>query len=333
MSGNDAAAAPMGRMLCIASALLLAVGAGAAAAQERYPARTVRIIVPTSAGGVTDVLARVIAQGLTQAWGQSVIVDNRPGADQIIGTEAVARSAPDGYTLMVSSDAAITGNPHLHRNLRYDSLKDFTPLVMLGQITPVLNVPSSLPVRSFGELVALAKAKPGALNYASFGSGTYSHLSMEDLKQRTGIDLFHIVYKGSTPAITALLRGEISVLIVNMGNIRANAAAGTIRILAAAGAKRSAFLPDLPTIAESGVPGFSTGAWWGLFAPANLPRDIADKIRTGVGAILASPEARKLYETQTIERITLTPDEFDKLIRDDLDKWGRLIRAVGIKPH
>jgi tripartite-type tricarboxylate transporter receptor subunit TctC len=312
--------------------VLTSLATSVAVAQERYPSRTVRIIVPTSAGGVTDVLGRVIAQGLTQAWGQPVIVDNRPGADQIIGTEAAARSAPDGYTLMVSSDAALTGNPHLHKNLRYDALRDFTPLVMLGQITPVLNVPSSLPVRSVAELIALAKAKPGVLNYGSFGSGTYSHLSMEDLKQRAGIDLFHLVYKGSTPAITALLRGEVSVVIVNMGNIRANADAGTIRILAAAGARRSPFLPDLPTIAEAGVPGFSTGAWWGLFAPANIPADIADRIRADVAKILATPEARRLYDTQTIERVEITPAAFAKLMRDDHEKWGKLIRAVGIGP-
>jgi tripartite-type tricarboxylate transporter receptor subunit TctC len=156
---------------------------------------------------------------------------------------------------------------------------------------------------------------------------------MEDLKQRAGIDLFHIVYKGSTPAITALLRGEISVLIVNMGNIAENARAGSIRIIAAAGAKRSSFLPDLPTIAEAGVPGFSTGAWWGLFAPANLPGDIADKIRADVGRILASPEARKVYDIQTIERVELTPAQFAKQIRDDFDKWGALIKAVGLKPN
>ena len=313
--------------------VLLLLSAGSAHAQDRYPSRTVRIIVPTSAGGVTDVLGRVIAQGLTQAWGQTVIVDNRPGADQILGTETAARSAPDGYTLMVSSDAALTGNPHLHKNLRYDALKDFLPLALLGQITPVLNVPSSLPVHSFAELVALAKAKPGALNYASFGSGTYSHLSMEDLKKRAGIDLFHIVYKGSTPAITALLRGEISVLIVNMGNIRANAQAGKIRIIAAAGARRSSFLPDVPTIAESGVPGFATGAWWGLFAPTGLPGDIAERIRGDVGRILATDEARRLFEIQTIERVEMTPEQFAKHMRDDYDKWGALIRAVGLKPN
>jgi tripartite-type tricarboxylate transporter receptor subunit TctC len=323
----------MPTLLQIASGLLLLALGATAGAQERYPSRTVRIIVPTSPGGVTDVLARLLGQGLTQAWGQPVIVDNRPGADNMIGTEAAAKSPADGYTLLVTSDAPMTGNPHLHKELRYDPLKDFTPLLMLGQITPVLNVTASLPARSFAELVALAKAKPGALNYGSFGNGTYTHLSMEDLKQRAGIDLFHIPYKGSTPAITALLRGEISVLIVNMGNLADHARAGSIRIIAAAGAKRSAYLPDLPTIAESGVPGFSTGAWWGLFAPASLSADTADRIRTDAQRILTTPEARKLYEAQTIERIELTPEQFGRLIRDDLDKWGALVKATGLKPN
>lgn len=317
----------------ISIALLSLLGLSIAGAQDGYPTRTVRIIVPTSAGGVTDVLGRIIAQGLTQAWGKPVIVDNRPGADNMIGTEATAKAAPDGYTLLVTSDAPMTGNPHLHKDLRYDPLKDFTPLTMLGQITPVLNVPAALPVHSFAELVALVKAKPGALNYGSFGNGTYTHLSMEDLKRRTGMDIMHIPYKGSTPAITALLRGEISVLIVNLGNIADHARAGTIRILAAAGAKRPSFRPDLPTIAESGVPGFSTGAWWGLFAPARLPADIAAKIRSEVQKIIARPETRKVYETQTIEPVVLTPDEFANRIRDDLDKWGVLIKSVGLTPH
>ena len=314
--------------------LLVAIGlacAGDALAQDRYPDHTVRIIVPSSPGGVTDILARVIGQGLSQTWGQPVVIDNRPGADQMIGTEAVAKSPGDGYMLLVTSDAAMTANPHLHKTMRYDPQKDFTPILMLAQITPVLNVPASLPVHSFSELVALAKSKPGALNYGSFGNGTYTHLSMEDLKQRTGIDLMHIAYKGSTPAVTALLRGEVSVLIVNMGNIADHAKAGTIRILAAAGAKRPAARPDLPTIAESGVPGFATGAWWGLFGPANLPPPVTDKIRTDVTRTLATPEARKLFATNTLEPVDKSPEQFAQLIRDDLAHWGALIKSVGIK--
>ena len=312
-------------------ALLLAFEASNAPAQDRFPSRTVRIIVPSSPGGVTDILARVIGQGLSQAWGQPVMVDNRSGADGMIGLEAVAKSVSDGSTLLVSSDASFTAGPHLHKDMRYDTRKDFTPILVLGQITPVLNVPASLPVHSVADLIALVKSKPGALNYASFGNGTYAHLSFEDLKLRTGMNIMHIPYKGSTPAITALLRGEVSTLIVNMSNVADHVKAGTVRIIAAAGPKRPATRADLPTIAEAGVPGFATGAWWGLFGPANLPREVVDKIRADVAGILATPDVRRLYETNTIEPVDKTPEEFGKLIEHDLDHWGRLIKAVGVK--
>jgi tripartite-type tricarboxylate transporter receptor subunit TctC len=310
---------------------ILVMAAGAADAQDRYPSRTVRIIVPSSPGGVTDILARVVGQGLSQAWSQPVVVDNRPGADGQIGLDTVAKSGSDGYTLLVSSDASFTAGPHLHKEMRYDTRKDFTPILVLGEITPVLNVPASLPVHSVGELVALVKAKPGQLNYASFGNGTYAHLSMEDLKQRTGMNLMHIPYKGSTPGITALLRGEVSTLIVNMSNVADHVKVGTIRIIAAAGPKRTPLRPDLPTIAESGVPGFATGAWWGLFGPANLPADVVEKIRADAIKVLATPEARRLYETNTIEPVDKTPAEFAALIQRDYDHWGGLIRTLGVK--
>jgi tripartite-type tricarboxylate transporter receptor subunit TctC len=305
--------------------------AGAAAAQEPYPSRTTRIVVPSSAGGVTDVLARLVAQGLSQAWGQTVIVDNRPGADGVIGLDVVAKAAADGYTLLVSSDASITAGPHLHREKRYDTLRDFTPILVLGQIIPVLNVPAALPVHSVADLIALAKQKPGALNYASFGNGTYAHLSMEDFKKRTGTELMHIPYKGSSPATTALLRGEVSAMIVNLSIVADHARAGTVRILAAAGPTRSTLRPDLPTIAESGVPGFATGAWWGLFGPANLPSAVVDRIRRDAARFLDSPEARKFFEANTVEPVSKSPEEFARLIRDDFEHWGALIREVGVR--
>ncbi|MEW6451219.1 MAG: tripartite tricarboxylate transporter substrate binding protein [Pseudomonadota bacterium] len=315
----------------LVAACLLVLGAGTAQAQDRYPNRTVRIVVPSSPGGVTDILARVIGNGLSQVWGQPVVIDNRPGADGQLGLDTVAKSPGDGYTLLVSSDASFTAGPHLHKEQRYDTRKDFTPIMALGDITPVLNVPASLPVYSVTDLIALAKSKPGQLNYASFGNGTYAHLSFEDLKQRTGMNIMHVAYKGSTPAITALLRGEVSTLIVNMSNVADHVKAGTIRIIAAAGEKRPVSRPDLPTIAESGVPGFSTGAWWGLFAPANLPREVTDKIRESVAGVLATPEAKRLYETNTIEAVDKTPDEFAGLIRRDYDHWGALIKSVSVK--
>ena len=220
---------------------------------------------------------------------------------------------------------------YVHKDLRYDTRKDFTPIMVLGRITPVLNVPASLPVHSFADLIALAKAKPGQLNYASFGNGTNAHLSFEELKQRTGINIMHVPYKGSTPAVTALLRGEVAALIVNFSNVAEHVKAGSIRVISAASEERLAAMPDLPTIAESGVPGFSSGAWWGLFGPAELPRDLTNKIRRDVAAALAGAEAKRLYAANTIETVEKTPEEFDALIRRDYDHWGALIRSVGVK--
>src|ERR1700733_15346840 len=242
----------------------------AAHAEDQYPTHTVRIIVPSTPGGITDLLARVIGQVLTQSWGPPVIIENRPGADELIGTETVVKAPADGYMLLVASNSAITAAPSLHSRMPYDSQKDLTPILMLGQITPVMIVPSSLPVKSVQEFIALAKAKPGELNYGSFGNGTYPHVAMEEFKLRTGTQFLHVPYKGATPAITALLRSEVAVLIVNMSSVDAYVKAGTLRIIAAAGAERIPMRPDLPTISESAVPGFSTGGSWGVFGPPGL---------------------------------------------------------------
>ena len=312
--------------------LAIAIASSGAMAQSQYPANTVRIIVPSSPGATTDVLARLIGQALTQSWGQPVIIENRPGADETIGVQAASKAAADGHTLLVSSNAAITAAPHLHSRLGYDPQKDLTPILILGQVTPVMNVAASLPVKSVQELIALAKAKPGALNYGSFGNGTYAHVAMEEFKRRTGTEMMHIPYRGATPAITALLRSEVSLLITNLGSIAPHVNAGKVLTIASVGAQRPSARPDLPTVAESGLPGFSTGAWWGLFGPANLPPAIVDKIRTEVTRVLTTPEARKLFETNTFEVVQKSPEQFVQFIRDDLDNWGRQIKAAGIKP-
>jgi tripartite-type tricarboxylate transporter receptor subunit TctC len=304
----------------------------AAHAEDQYPTRTVRIIVPSTPGGITDLLARVIGQGLSQSWGQPVIIENRPGADELIGTEAVVKAPADGYMLLVASNAAITAAPNLHSRMPFNPQKDLTPILMLGQITPVMVVPSSLPVTSVQEFIALAKAKPGELNYGSFGNGTYPHVAMEDFKLRTGTQILHVPYKGATPAITALLRSEVAVLIVNMSSVDAHVKAGTLRIIAAAGAERIPMRPDLPTIAESGVPGFSTGGWWGLFGPAGLPQPVVDKIRTDADSALVSPDARSMFATNTFQLVRKTPEQFVQFIRDDLGNWARQIKAAGIQP-
>jgi tripartite-type tricarboxylate transporter receptor subunit TctC len=322
----------VGRRQFIAALGVAAAWPFAAHAEDQYPTRAVRIIVPSTPGGITDLLARVTGQALSQSWGQPVIVENRPGADELIGTEAVVKAPADGYMLLVASNAAITAAPSLHSRMPYDPQKDLTPILMLGQITPVMIVPSSLPVNSVQEFIALAKAKPGELNYGSFGNGTYPHVAMEDFKLRTGTQILHVPYKGATPAITALLRSEVAVLIVNISSVDAYVKAGTLRIIAAAGAERIPMRPDLPTIAESAVPGFSTGGWWGLFGPAGLPGPVLDKIRTDVASALVSPEARTLFATNTFQLVRKTPEQFVQFISDDLGNWARQIKAAGIQP-
>jgi len=317
----------------VSAALLFALLNEIALAQDQYPDRTVKMIVPTSPGAITDVLARSIGQALSDSWKQPVIVDNRPGADEMIGDELVAKAPPDGYTLGVISNAGITASPQLHKEIRYDPQKDFTPIFMLGEIAPVMVVPAKSPVRTVQDLIALAKAKPGELNYGSFGNGTYAHVAMEDFKQRTGIRMTHIPYRGATPAYLALMRNEIAVMISNLGGANAQAAAGNLRIIAAASAHRSKFRPDLPTIAESGVPGFSTGAWWGMFGPAHLPEPVIAKLRAGVAHALDSPALQKIYTVNTMQREDMTPEQFVQFIHEDTANWTRQIKAAGIKPE
>ena len=213
-------------------------------------------------------MARIVAQRLTEAWGHPVVVDNRPGGNYAVGAQTVARSPADGLTLLVAPDSTVTANPHLFSKLPYDPVKDLTPIIVLCRITPVLVVNPSLDAKSVPELIALAKAKPGSLNYGSYGIGTYAHLSMEDFKQKTGTDIVHIPYRGAAPAATALLAGDVSMLLLNLSSIEEHEKTGKARILAVASDKRAVLRPDLPTVAEAGVPGFSTTAWFALMGPA-----------------------------------------------------------------
>ncbi len=311
----------------------LVAGICSATAQDQYPSRSIKIVVPTSPGATTDVLGRVIGQALSQSWGQPVIVENRPGGDEMLGIEAVVKSASDGHTLLVTSNAGITATPLLHAQPRYNSLTDLTPILMLGHITPVMLVPSSSPARSVQELIAYVRSKPGELNYGSFGNGSYSHVAMEDFKQRTGIEIMHLPYRGAAPAYTALLRGEIQVMLANLSGAAAQESAGTVRIIAAAGPQRSKVRPALATVAESGLPGFSTGSWWGVFGPANLPRPVLDKIRAEITRALGTPELQKVYATNTMELGEMSPEQFARFIRDDVDHWARQFKAAGIKPN
>jgi tripartite-type tricarboxylate transporter receptor subunit TctC len=286
--------------------------------------------VPTSPGGVTDTMARIVAQRLPELIKETVIVDNRPGGNGSVGAIAVARSQPDGLNLLVSSDATITANPSLSSKLGY-SAKDFTPIIVLCRGTPVLVVNGSVPANSVQELIALAKAKPGTLNYGSYGVGTYAHLSMEEFKQRTGTDIVHIPYRGAAPAAQALLAGDVSMLLLNYSSIADHEKSGKVKILAAATAKRAQVRPELPTIAEAGVPGFSTTVWFALFGPANMPAELVQKIHADVSKVLDLPQSKEFFEKNSFERVTDSPAEFAKLVEHDYEHWRTLINQVGAK--
>jgi tripartite-type tricarboxylate transporter receptor subunit TctC len=297
---------------------------------QNYPGAGVKLIVPVPAGGLTDTMARIVAQRLTEMWGQPVVVDNRPGGNYGIGAQAVGRSPPDGYTLLVAPDSTFTANPALISKLNYDP-KDFTPIIVLCRASPVLVVNSSVPAGSVQELIALAKSQPGKLNYGSYGVGTYAHLSMEDFKQRTGTDIVHIPYRGAAPAANGLLAGDVAMLLLNLSSIEAHEQTGKVRILAAATAKRLAARPDLPTISEAGVPGFATSVWFALWGPTNMPQELVAKIHADVGSALDLPASRDYFKTNSLERVDLSPTQFGELIQSDLKHWSALIDAVGAK--
>jgi tripartite-type tricarboxylate transporter receptor subunit TctC len=319
-----------GPTLLAALLSLLPIASGAASAQS-FPSGTVKLIVPVPAGGVTDTMARIVAQRLSEAWGQSVVVDNRPGGNYAVGAQAVARSPADGLTLLVAPDSTVTANPHLISKLPYDPVKDLTPIIVLCRITPVMVINPSLPVQNVQELIALAKGKPGSLNYGSYGIGTYAHLSMEDFKRKAGTDIVHIPYRGAAPATTALIAGDVSMLLLNLSSIEGHEKTGKARILAAAGSKRALLRPDLPTIAEAGLPGFSTTAWFALWGPANMAPELVAKIHADVSKVLDLPQSREFFQTNSFERLDLTPAQFARLIDDDSRHWGALVKAVGAK--
>jgi tripartite-type tricarboxylate transporter receptor subunit TctC len=319
------------RHTALAATLGMLVATSLTAQAQTYPNGSIKLIVPVPAGGVTDTMARIVAQGLGEAIGQSIIVDNRPGGNYSVGVQAVARAPADGLTLMVVPDSPITANPHLFNKLSYDPIKELTPIIVLCRITPVMVVNAEVPAKSVQELIALAKSQPGKLNYGSYGIGSYSHLSMEDFKKRTATDIVHVPYRGAAPASSALLANTVQMLLLNLSSIEAHEKTGKVRILAAAGSKRAALRPDLPTIAEAGVPGFQTTAWFALFGPAGMPADMASRIHADVQKVLDAPKTREFFQKNSFERVDATPAQFVKLIQDDSKHWGELVKAVGAR--
>lgn len=317
-----------GLLLSCCAAILLAPAVPA----QSYPVKPVRIIAPFPPGGGTDLFARAVAQKLTAALGQQVVVDNRSGAGGMIGSELAARASPDGYTLLVTSSSTHSINPHLSRKPLYDPLRDFTPVINIASAPNVLVVHPSLPARTVKELVSLAKARPGAINYASNGSGTLSHLTGELFKLQTGVNMVHIPYKGGPPAVIDLVAGQVSALFTAFPTVFGQVRAGRLRALAVSGTKRAVAAPHLPTVGET-VPGFESVQWWAMFAPAGVPAEIVDKLNSEVAKIIAGPEVKGRFAAEGAEPIGGSPREFAAFLKADYEKWGKVVKEVGIRPE
>jgi len=318
------------KWLYAAAAALLMLGAADALAQN-YPTKPIRLVVPFPAAGTTDILAREVAQRLSVLWGQSVVVDNRPGAGGNIGSDLVAKSAPDGYTLLMGTVGTHAINPSLYSKMPYDHVKDFTPVILVAGVPNVLEVTPSLPVNSVADLIKLAKEKPGQLNFASSGSGTSIHLSGELFKAMAGVDMTHVPYKGSAPAITDLMGGQVQLMFDNLPSSLGQIKAGKLRAIAVTSAQRAAALPNVPTIAESGVPGFEASSWFGILAPAGTPPAIVARINADVNQWLQSAEAKDKLLAQGAVAAGGTPADFAAHIRAETEKWAKVVKISGAK--
>ncbi len=314
-------------------AVLLATGLfSQQAALAQYPTRPVHIVVPYPAGGAVDAFARVLTQQLSELWGQQVVVDNRPGASTMIGADQVAKSPPDGYTLLLTAELTLVIVPHLYEKIPYDPLRDFTPIVALVSATQALVANPSLPVKTVKDLVALAKAKPGQLTYGSFGNGSTGHLNMEVLQAMTGARFNHIPYNGAGPAMNDVIGGHIDFMLAALSIVKGNVQAGKLRMIGVGSNHRSSEFPDVPTISESGAPGFEAKSWFGLVAPAGTPPDVIKKINQDVTKVISDRAfAEKFLAAQGLEPITGTPEQFAVLVRAETVRWGKVVKDADIK--
>lgn len=313
-------------------AALAAVLCGSALGQGHdYPARPIRIVVPFAPGGSTDILARTIAQKMTASWNAQVIVDNRAGANGIIGADLVAKSPPDGYNLVMGSIGTHATNASLYAKMPYDTLKDFAPISLAALVELVLVVHPSLPAQSVKELIELAKAKPGLMNYASGGQGASQHLAGELFKYMTHVKMEHLAYKGSGAALPDLLSGQVPIMFADMPLVTQHIHGGKLRALAVAGKQRNAALPRVPTVAEAAVPGYYALAWYGLFAPAGTPTEIIAKLNRETIAILRLPDVQERLRGLGADPVGNSPAEFREFQRSEMDRWARVIRAANIR--
>lgn len=313
-----------------AAALVFACAAGMAVAQGTYPSKPIKIIAPVQPGGGVDLVARTIGERLQKALGQPVVIENQSGGGGIVGSQATARAAPDGYTLMVGYVGTHGTNPAV-RKLPYDAIKDFTPIAMVGGTPNVLVVPPSLPVRTLAEFIDYAKANKGKLSYGSSGPGTLTHLAMEQLKVETGIDMQHIAYRGISPAITDILGGQTQALFPGLAAALPHIKADKMRPLAVTGAKRHPLLPDVPTFDELGHKGFDGVQWYGIVGPANLPPAIVATLNTAINDALRDAALRERLSSEALEPMPMTPDQFGTYMRDDIAKWTKVARDRNIE--
>ena len=314
--------------MVIAAWLALAISAAFA---QSYPNRPVRWVVPFPPGGSADIMGRMIGQDLSKALGQQVVIENRAGASAIVGAEYVAKAAPDGYTVLQANVSQMTIHPSLYAKLPYDPVRDFAPVTVLGIVSSVVVTTPALPVRTIGDLIALARKRPGQLNFTSSGAGASTHLTGELLKQRAGISMTHINYKGSGPALTDVMAGFVEIMFENLPSALPFIQSGKLKVLAVTGKERSPVLPAVPTLAESGFPGFDMVSWQALVAPAATPKPVIDRLHADLVRVLTSAQMKeKLFGLGT-EVVANTPEQFAQYIREETAKWSKIVRDAGIR--
>jgi len=303
----------------------------ALAAAQTYPEKPIRVILSVPAGATPDVTARLITPGISRLLGQQLVVDNRPGAGGMIGAEIASKAAPDGYTLFISSPGALTILPHLRTKVPYDTLRDFVPISLISIGPFVLITHPSVPAASVKELIALAKAQPGKLNYASAGNGTANHLAMELFKHMAGIDIVHVPYKGAPQAVTDVVAGHMNMMFNSIAPIVGHIKAGRLRVLGIASAQRSPQLPDVPTISEAGVPGFEAVNWFGMFAPAKTPKRIIARLNEAVVKVVHTPEIQAQFLTLGADPVGSSAEEFAAFVCRDMEKYAKIVKIAGAK--
>jgi tripartite-type tricarboxylate transporter receptor subunit TctC len=311
---------------------MLGLAHAAPSPAQEFPTRPVHIIVPNPPGGATDVLARVISEQLGTRLGQPVVVENRPGASGTVGSDLVAKARPDGHLMVMGHAASHATSPSMYRNLPYDPVTSFAPVTLVANVTNVIIVNPSVPAKSVKELIGVAKASPGKLVFGSGGTGAITHLAGELFKQLAGVELRHVPYKGSSQAMTDLLGGHISLMFENLPGAIGHIRSGKVRPLAVLSHKRSSAVPDLPTVAEAGLPGAEAVSWFGLLTTAGTPKEVVDKLNREIVAVIRKPEVQARMADVGAEAVGSSPEEFGKLIRSERDKWGKVIKASNIQP-